>query len=102
MPCPHCAATVTAAQPRRTALGYRTFRCGACRRICHERTGTLFNRWETEDCGTGNADLARPERLRVVSAPLRTTEIIPIHITIRRVRESPEPGDRGRATRTPD
>jgi len=26
VPCPHCAATATAEQPRRTALGYRTFR----------------------------------------------------------------------------
>ncbi len=43
MPCPHCAATVTAEQPRRTALGYRTFRCRRCRRIFNERTGTSFN-----------------------------------------------------------
>ncbi len=43
MPCPHCAATVMAEQPRRTALGYRTFRCRACRRTCNERTGTPFN-----------------------------------------------------------
>ena len=45
MPCPHCAATATATaeQPRRTALGYRTFRCRVCRRIFNERTGTAFN-----------------------------------------------------------
>ncbi len=43
MSCPHCAATTTVEQPRRTAQGYRTFRCGACRRICNERTGTAFN-----------------------------------------------------------
>ncbi|MDP9375557.1 MAG: IS6 family transposase [Chloroflexota bacterium] len=43
MPCPHCAATVTVEQPRRTALGCRTFRCRACRRTCNERTGTPFN-----------------------------------------------------------
>ncbi len=42
-PCPHCSATATAEQPRRTALGYRTFRCRACHRICNERTGTPFN-----------------------------------------------------------
>ncbi len=42
MPCPHCAATATTEQPRRTALGYRTFRCRACRRTCNERTGTPF------------------------------------------------------------
>ncbi len=43
MPCPHCATTATTEQPRRTALGYRTFRCRACRRIFNERTGTSFN-----------------------------------------------------------
>src|SRR6476646_5646930 len=43
MPCPCCGATVTAEQPRRTALGYRTFRCGTCRRIFNERTGTPYN-----------------------------------------------------------
>jgi putative transposase len=43
VPCPHCAATATVEQPRRTALGYRTFRCPACRRICNERTGTPYN-----------------------------------------------------------
>ena len=43
MPCPHCAATATTEQSRRTALGYRTFRCGRCRRICNERTGTPYN-----------------------------------------------------------
>ncbi len=43
MPCPHCSATATAEQPRRTALGSRTFRCRACRRIFNERTGTPFN-----------------------------------------------------------
>jgi len=43
VPCPHCAATATAEQPRRTALGYRTFRCRACRRAFNERTGTPYN-----------------------------------------------------------
>jgi len=32
----------TAELPRRTALGYRTFRCPRCRRIFNERTGTPF------------------------------------------------------------
>jgi len=41
--CPHCAATTTTEQPRRTALGYRTFHCGSCRRIFNERTGTPYN-----------------------------------------------------------
>jgi len=45
VPCPHCAATATSAQARRTALGYRTCRCRACRRICNERTGTPYNHW---------------------------------------------------------
>jgi len=38
--CPHCAATATTVQSRRTALGYRTFRCG---RTCNERTGSPYN-----------------------------------------------------------
>ena len=41
--CPHCVATATVEQHRCTALGYRTFRCRACRRIFNERTGTPFN-----------------------------------------------------------
>ena len=43
MPCPHCAEPETAEQPRRTALGYRTFRCARCRRAFNERTGTPYN-----------------------------------------------------------
>lgn len=43
MPCPHCASLATAEQPRRTALGYRTCHCRACRRTCNERIGTPFN-----------------------------------------------------------
>src|SRR3954468_7113972 len=43
MPCPHCAVNTTVEQARRTALGYRTFRCLACRRIFNERTGTPYN-----------------------------------------------------------
>jgi putative transposase len=43
VPRPHCAATAFATQPRRAALGYRTFRCRACRRAFNERTGTPYN-----------------------------------------------------------
>jgi len=43
VPCPRCAAPVTTEQPRRTALGSRTFRCRTCRRCCNERTGTPDN-----------------------------------------------------------
>jgi putative transposase len=43
VPCPHCAEPDTAEQPRRTAPGYRTFRCRACRRTFNERTGTPLN-----------------------------------------------------------
>ncbi len=43
MPCPHCAATAAIEQPRRTALGYRSFRCPTCRRTFNERTGTPYN-----------------------------------------------------------
>ena len=43
MPCPYCAAPTTTELPRTTTLGYRMFRCSACRRTCNERTGTPFN-----------------------------------------------------------
>ncbi len=43
MTCPHCAATTTTELPNRTQLGYRIFRCAACRRQFNERTGTPFN-----------------------------------------------------------
>jgi putative transposase len=43
MPCPQCASTATHEQAQRTVLGYRTFRCPACRRRFNERTGTLYN-----------------------------------------------------------
>src|ERR671933_1263884 len=43
MPCPHCASPATQQQLRNTALGYRTFRCAACRRRFNERSGTPFN-----------------------------------------------------------
>ena len=43
MPCPHCAARTTAERAKRTALGYRTFHCHACRSSFNERTGTPFN-----------------------------------------------------------
>ncbi len=42
MPCPHCAAIVTSELRRRTTLGYRMFRCRACRRTCNKRTGTPY------------------------------------------------------------
>src|SRR6476661_6365859 len=43
MGCPHCAATATFEQARRTALGYRAYRCGRCQRIFNERTGSPYN-----------------------------------------------------------
>jgi len=43
MSCPHCAAPTTTQMARRTTLGYRMFRCRACRRTYNERTGTPFN-----------------------------------------------------------
>ena len=43
MTCPHCAATTTTELPKRTQLGYRIFRCSACRRQFNERTGSPFN-----------------------------------------------------------
>ena len=43
MICPHCAATTTTELPKRTQLGYRIFRCSACRRQFNERTDSPFN-----------------------------------------------------------
>src|ERR671932_2851917 len=43
MTCPHCASTTTTELPKRTQLGYRSFRCSACRRQFNERTGTPYN-----------------------------------------------------------
>jgi putative transposase len=40
---PHCESTATAKRSDWTALGYRRFRCHACKRGPNERTGTLFN-----------------------------------------------------------
>lgn len=43
MNCPHCLSPVTKEQRKTTVLGYRTFRCSACRCAFNERTGTPFN-----------------------------------------------------------
>jgi putative transposase len=43
MNCSHCASTATKQQTKKTSLGYRTFRCAACKRTFNERTGTPFN-----------------------------------------------------------
>src|SRR3954452_9261772 len=42
MNCPHCAST-TKEETQRTSLGYRVFRCSACKHRFNERTGTPFN-----------------------------------------------------------
>lgn len=43
MNCPYCTSLSTKEQCKRTALGYRTFRCLSCKRIFNERTNTHFN-----------------------------------------------------------
>lgn len=43
MNCPHCASVPIKEQTRTTSLGYRTFRCSACKHTFNERTGTPFN-----------------------------------------------------------
>lgn len=43
MICPHCASATTKEVMKRTALGYRSFRCQVCHRTFNERTGTPFN-----------------------------------------------------------
>lgn len=43
MNCPRCASQETKVQNKKTALGYKIFRCSACTRHFNERSGTLFN-----------------------------------------------------------
>ena len=43
MACPYCASTITIELTKRTHLGYRIFRCSACRRQFNERTRSPFN-----------------------------------------------------------
>jgi putative transposase len=43
MACPHCQSTSVSGRKRRTALGYKTFGCRACKRCFNERTGSAFN-----------------------------------------------------------
>src|SRR6266581_435583 len=43
MNCPHCTSQSTKELNKKTALGYRTFRCSACHSTFNERTGTPFN-----------------------------------------------------------
>jgi len=50
MTCPHYDATTTRELPKRTQLGYRTFRCSACRHQFNERTSTPYNYLEFPSC----------------------------------------------------
>ena len=43
MNCPHCLSPSTKEQHTKTLLGYRIFRCSACKHRFNERTGTPFN-----------------------------------------------------------
>lgn len=43
MNCPHCTLTSTKEQIQKTMLGYRTFRCSACKHHFNERTEMQFN-----------------------------------------------------------
>lgn len=43
MNCPYCSLSIATPLSRKTSLGYKVFRCSACRRTFNERTGTLFN-----------------------------------------------------------
>lgn len=43
MNCPRCTSPSTKEQRKKTILGYRTFRCPACKHLFNERTGTPFN-----------------------------------------------------------
>ncbi len=43
MNCPHCSSCATTQLSRTTSLGYKVFRCRACRRIFNEHTDTPYN-----------------------------------------------------------
>jgi len=43
MNCPHCQSSQAYPTQQSTQLGYRIFRCRACRQRFNERTGTVFN-----------------------------------------------------------
>jgi putative transposase len=43
MNCPHWTSLSTKEQRKKTILGYRIFRCSACKHLFNERTGTPFN-----------------------------------------------------------
>lgn len=43
MNCPHCVSATTKEHAKKTALGYRTFRCSDCKQVFNERTGIPFN-----------------------------------------------------------
>jgi transposase-like protein len=43
MNCPHCTSLSTKEQRKKTILGYRIFRCSACKHVFNERTSTPFN-----------------------------------------------------------
>jgi putative transposase len=46
MNCPDCLSTATKEQKKKTALGYRAFRCSICQHAFNERSGTPFNSLE--------------------------------------------------------
>jgi transposase-like protein len=43
MNCPHCTSLSTKERRQKTILGYRIFRCSACKHVFNERTSTPFN-----------------------------------------------------------
>ena len=43
MNCPHCTSLFSKEQHKKTILGYRIFRCSACKHLFNERTSTPFN-----------------------------------------------------------
>ena len=72
MNCPYCTSPVTKEQRKKTALGYRVFRCSVCQRLFNERTGTPFNFLEySTDIVYGPA----------TSSPLCSAHIVPLQAT---------------------
>jgi putative transposase len=43
MNCPYCTSAIPKEETQKTSLGYRVFRCSACKKRFNERTATPFN-----------------------------------------------------------
>jgi hypothetical protein len=63
MTCPYCESPATTERPACTEMGYRRFRCRACKREVNEGIGTPFN-WQlaavSRRCGLPGSAVTLP------------------------------------------